>query len=1331
MSKVGKAIKKGVKSVGKVVTTVAKVVANVAKTVVSAVVEVAKVVVKATVAVIATTLLMDAFVKRPSNQNLDLTDNGYGGDAGGYGGNGAGPAAVDDPGARIQLPPMTTNKIPIVYGEAIVKGTMIDAKISVDNKFMWYVLALSEVPDVANGSISLDNNFGVRWNDTIAFKPTNNSSVTQFTDYKTLNSSNTPTVDTSINGNLNIWLYSKGSFTPIVNYPDYGSAVAVLSDASTGGGIRLDNTRWTNDYTMDNLAFMVVRVKYNQDISLTGLGDMDIWVKNSITNPADVLLDYMTNTRYGWGLSTSLINLDSLSELRDYSNQTITYTESLNGVSTTKTIPRYRINGAFDTNVGCLANVMAVLDACDSWLSWDEVNGKWKVTVNRSWEEQHGANINDLFAIFSETIEENTGSKVKPPNYAYVVSEMDVSLGDRNRLYNEYEVEYMWQGPSSGTTGETMMTQGPGLARKLSLSDKLPINQQTPNEPSKELRLNFPFTTNPASAKFLANRRLAQTRDQLAVEVSVDYAGIQLQAGDVIRVYSKIYGWDVSSSMPNGKLFRVMQVIEEKKGEGEILSVTLSLAEYSENVYTIANLDSFVPSTNTGMVNPRLISKPLTPIVTNISPRLVIPKLDLTFVIPPDGNTVGMEVWYYEDLPGLTTAQLDNVEFLLYDLQLPKITALYPRDSQHEVSLTGLPKNKGDFVYYIRLRAISTQSKSEFSDAVSFKWEPQGSSWVDQYTIPAFNNVQLYPPVLTTTNYNPAATNINIVPIAEFDLPAISEDSASESSSLYDISLRNHNHQLNIERLNLVDGPIYVHTGWFLKTTDNGVVTEKPVSDLNLIGVVFDTESRMELQYDLSKGDANSRLITLPIKSVFGSITIDWGDNIIENRTAAGNYTHTYATTGIKTVKVYGGLTGYGVLGLSQPKLVGVSRFNFNTTNFAHAFANCANLSFVPTTLPSNVTDTSYMFDRAAVFNQNISGWDTSSVTNMEGMFFDARMFNQPLNTWNVSNVTSMQAMFAGANALVTMQFNQPLNNWITNSVVNMASMFRFAGSFDQNIGTWNTANVVNMSFMFQGGNISQFNNGGSNSISTWNTGNVTNMEGMFDRVTQFNQPIGSWNTGNVTNMRSMFSMANNGAFNQNIGSWNVSKVTTMSQMFRFNAAFNNGGSSTINNWVTTDLVDVTYMFQSAAAFNQPIGNWNMVKVTSLEYMFSGAFAFNQNINAWNVSNVVNLRGLFDLSNVYNQPMNLWNTSKVTIMERTFGFCGVFNQNISSWNVSLVTNMNEMFRSATSFNQNLSPWVTGLLAQPINFSAGGNTTFANNANNLKPFLAGGVTRINT
>ena len=45
-------------------------------------------------------------------------------------------------------------------------------------------------------------------------------------------------------------------------------------------------------------------------------------------------------------------------------------------------------------------------------------------------------------------------------------------------------------------------------------------------------------------------------------------------------------------------------------------------------------------------------------------------------------------------------------------------------------------------------------------------------------------------------------------------------------------------------------------------------------------------------------------------------------------------------------------------------------------------------------------------------------------------------------------------------------------------------------------------------------------------------------------------------------------------------------------------------------------------MFQSAAAFNQPIGSWNTGQVSLMSQMFHGAAAFNQPIVNWDTSQV-------------------------------------------------------------------------------------------------------------
>ena len=48
---------------------------------------------------------------------------------------------------RVQLPPNTYNAIPMVYGDAWMNPIIVDAHISKDFQWMWYVLVYSEVSE--------------------------------------------------------------------------------------------------------------------------------------------------------------------------------------------------------------------------------------------------------------------------------------------------------------------------------------------------------------------------------------------------------------------------------------------------------------------------------------------------------------------------------------------------------------------------------------------------------------------------------------------------------------------------------------------------------------------------------------------------------------------------------------------------------------------------------------------------------------------------------------------------------------------------------------------------------------------------------------------------------------------------------------------------------------------------------------------------------------------------------------------------------------------------------------------------------------------------------
>jgi surface protein len=176
-------------------------------------------------------------------------------------------------------------------------------------------------------------------------------------------------------------------------------------------------------------------------------------------------------------------------------------------------------------------------------------------------------------------------------------------------------------------------------------------------------------------------------------------------------------------------------------------------------------------------------------------------------------------------------------------------------------------------------------------------------------------------------------------------------------------------------------------------------------------------------------------------------------------------------------------------------------------------------------------------------------------------------------------------------------------------------------------------------------------------------------------------------------------------------------------------------------------------MFEDATNFNQNLSTWNTSKVTNLAYMFAGTnlsgrgtlspgngHDFNNGgvggatgTLPWDTSNVTNMAFMFDNNWAFNQNIGTWNTNKVANMSAMFRDTDSFDHNISTWNVSVLTNVTNMFVSAFAFNQNLSPWITAVVSQPSDFSGGAssNPTFDNNANNLKPFLSDGVTRINT
>jgi len=510
-------------------------------------------------------------------------------------------SGAQDAGSRVQLPPATDNKLPVIYGSAFVSGVITDAKISTDNKTMWYVVAIAEHTDTTVGS---GYSFGdVYYDGRLVTFGTGADSA------KVMNLKNImtdpPEVDEKVKDNIWIYLFPNGSNSGINTGGQ--SAIDILSDSEIAEDQRWNQGIYTangQSASMTNTAFAIMKVKYNDDAGTRGLVGLTFQLQNSLTKPGDVLLDYLRNSRYGCAIPLNRIDTDSLDALNAYSDDLITYTD-VNGDPATQT--RYRIDGPINTGYDCLTNLQQLVDSCDSWLQYSEITGKWRVVINQAYTDY--TTFEELFVVDDNNL----------------IGGIEVNPTDLNNTYNEMEVQY----PNKYIRDQTDF-------QLLSLWDVDPT-LLSPNEPPNKLTIQLPQVNNAVQAKYLGVRRLYQSREELVINFATDYSGITVEAGDVIRVTNSQYGWE-------DKLFRVSNVAEEKYADGS-LGARLTAFEYSDTVYTDNPVQDYIPASNSGLSDPNIIGTPDCPTVT-VDLTGTVAKMTVTGIVPSVGQVLYMDFNY-------------------------------------------------------------------------------------------------------------------------------------------------------------------------------------------------------------------------------------------------------------------------------------------------------------------------------------------------------------------------------------------------------------------------------------------------------------------------------------------------------------------------------------------------------------------------------------------------------------------------------------------------------------------------------------------------------------
>jgi hypothetical protein len=580
-------------------------------------------------------------------------------------------SAGANPGNRLQLPPAGDNKIPVVYGQAYVGGIVTDLSITQDNQVLYYVLALAEVTNTETGGIADTYTFGNIYfgGKKCIFDTVDTTAVIGLLDESTGN------IDNTVTGKLNFYLYRNGSASGVNTAL---TAIQVMQDVNLV-------YQWDSTKLMSNCAFAIMKITYNTDANLTGLQQTKFELTNSRTNPGDCILDYLSSTRYGAAIPIANINTTSLTSLNVYSAGAFSYNPSSGGSATQA---RFQFDGTLDTNQTIMNNMQLMASCCDCLIRYNEITGTWGVIVQ-----------SPAYTVSMALNDSN------------IISAIQITPVDIASSYNIAEVKF-----PDGTSQDSFNTATYNLAV---LNPAL----MYPNEPVNKQSINLPLVNNGVRAQYLANRFLEGGREDLQIKLTINYIGLQLEAGDIVTVTNTNYGWAA-------KLFRIGQVVENF-GENGTISATLSLMEYNPAVYDDISVTQFTPAPNTGIGSPLGFGTLTAPIVVNLQPTIANPSFGLVVTASSAGIVQYAEVYYSAFINPTPSQRI----FAGTTAINPGGNPYLPSSNMGTVTLANIPN--GD--WYFAVQMVNSLGKSAFSGSSAIlRWRPTTFQYVERYAVIAY-----------------------------------------------------------------------------------------------------------------------------------------------------------------------------------------------------------------------------------------------------------------------------------------------------------------------------------------------------------------------------------------------------------------------------------------------------------------------------------------------------------------------------------------------------------------------------------------------------------------
>lgn len=304
-------------------------------------------------------------------------------------------------------------------------------------------------------------------------------------------------------------------------------------------------TDWTTAHKLSGVAYLYVRLKYDQDKFAAGIPNISavvngrkVWTGATTefsNNPVWCLRDYLLDDTYGMGITEAELNTQAFADAAAVCNEQVT--------TSTGTQNRYTMDGVVDLSKQRSTIIEEMLTSMGGVFTYS--GGEFYIHA----------------------------SKYYAPTYSFSESDITGEIAiqtkqSRRDLYNGVKGVF-----TSADDNFIAMDYPPIISDAYALEDGDPLY----------LDINLPYTTDPIRAQRLAKLILLQGRQQISATIPLNLKGLQVKIGDFIQLNNARLGW-------TNKVFRVTNYELNIDSSG-VLGTNLQVIETSASIYDWSTSD--------------------------------------------------------------------------------------------------------------------------------------------------------------------------------------------------------------------------------------------------------------------------------------------------------------------------------------------------------------------------------------------------------------------------------------------------------------------------------------------------------------------------------------------------------------------------------------------------------------------------------------------------------------------------------------------------------------------------------------------------------------------